>query len=244
MSRRVLPDENLTNFPMIPFGTWSRVTRLWIVFGFNLALMGALAAVGIIAHSIGVLAEGVDYFGDAAGIAVVLVAIKLSKQRGTSKSRSRHPNATKWAALVNGGWLLILTLLVSVGAVDRLVSGSRPVKSLPVLIVSGVAALVMLVGALILGGKADDDGDNAEGGDFHMRAVLLDTAADAVAAATVAVTAFIMLATHGWYWLDPVVALVVSVVIGFQLIPLLRRTARSLWNDQQRPGIAKATPPN
>jgi cobalt-zinc-cadmium efflux system protein len=217
------------NRRMKPANVMSRVARLWIVFGLNLALIGALVTVGIGAHSLGVLAEGADCLADAAGIGVALFAISLSKKLYSSGERSRYPNATKWAALVNGGWLLILTILVSAGAISRLVNGTQLVHGLPVLIVSVAAALLMLAGALILGGEVDDDDDGDD--DLHMKAVMLDTAADAAAAACVAVTGAIIFATNGLYWLDPTVALVVSVVIAYHAIILLRRVVRALRRE-------------
>ena len=207
----------------------SRVARLWIVFGLNLALIGALVTVGIGAHSLGVLAEGADYLADAAGIGVALFAISLSKKPYSSGERSRYPKATNWAALINGGWLLILTILVSAGAISRLVNGTHQVHGLPVLIVSAAAALLMLAGALILGGEVDDGDDGDD--DLHMKAVMLDTAADAAAAASVAVTGAIIFVTNGLYWLDPTVALIVSVVIAYHAIILLRRVVRTLRRE-------------
>lgn len=53
----------------------SRTTRLWIVLALNLVLIGGLVFVGVGAHSLGVLAEGADYIGDAGGVGVALVAI-------------------------------------------------------------------------------------------------------------------------------------------------------------------------
>jgi hypothetical protein len=46
---------------------------------------------------------------------------------------------------------------VAVAALRRLVSGAPTVDGLPVLIVSTIAAVVMLAGALVLGGDLDDD---------------------------------------------------------------------------------------
>ncbi len=63
----------------------SRSIRLWIVLGLNLALVGVLAAVGIGAHSSGVMAEGADYLADAAAIGVALLAIR---QLGFASVRS------------------------------------------------------------------------------------------------------------------------------------------------------------
>jgi cobalt-zinc-cadmium efflux system protein len=50
---------------------------------------------------------------------------------------------------------------------------------------------------------------------LNIEAVLLDTAADAAAAGGVAVSGAVILATGGWYWLDPAVALVIAVVVGY-----------------------------
>ena len=189
-------------------------------------------AVGVGAHSLGVLAEGADYLADAAAIVVSLFAIWLSHLPATTTRPQGYPKATTWAALVNGGWLLMLTGLVGVAAIDRLVTGTMQVHGLPVLVVSGVAAVVMVVGALILGGDEDDDD---EGGNLNMRAVLLDTAADAAAAGSVAVTGAI-LATGGLYWLDPTVALLVSAVIAYHAFKLLRRVIVALRNADPPPG--------
>ena len=138
----------------------SRSSRLWMVLGLNLALVGLLIAVGIAAHSLGVLAEGADYLADAAAIGVSLLAIWLSGRPPTSARPGGYPKATAWAALVNGCWLLVLTVLVSATAIYRLVAGTHEVHGLPVLIVSSIAALVMVVGALILGGDEEDEDDH------------------------------------------------------------------------------------
>jgi Co/Zn/Cd efflux system component len=66
--------------------------------GLNLALVAALVIVGVTAHSLGVLAAGVDYLADAAAIAVSLFAIQLAHQPERSAA---HANATNIAALVN-----------------------------------------------------------------------------------------------------------------------------------------------
>jgi cobalt-zinc-cadmium efflux system protein len=206
-----------------------RSTRLWLVLGLNLALVGVLAAVGIGAHSLGVMAEGADYLADAAAIGVALLAIWLSGRPPTTARPHGYPKAEAWAALVNAGWLLTLTALVASVAIARLISGIREVHGLPVLIVSTIAAVAMVAGALILAGDEDDENDG--GGTLNMRAVLLDTAADAAAAATVAVTGAIILAARGNYWLDPAVALAVSGVIGYHSIRLLRRVITALGSD-------------
>jgi cobalt-zinc-cadmium efflux system protein len=197
----------------------SRARRLGAVLLLNLALVAALVVVGLAAHSLAVLAAGADYLADAAAIGVSLLAIRLAARPGG------HPRATTVAALVNAGWLLIVNIAITVAAIEHLAAGTRAVKGLPVLIVSAIAAAVMLAGALILGGD-DDDGDGGE--DLNVRAVLLDTAADAAAAAGVAVSGAVILGTGGWYWLDPATALVIAVIIGYHALKLTREITAAL----------------
>lgn len=199
--------------------------RLIAVLVLNLLLIAALVIVGLGAHSLGVLAAGGDYLADASAIGVSLLAIRLARRPPTPERPDGHPNATNIAALVNAGWLLILNIGIVVTAIHRLASGVPEVHGLPVLIVSGIAAAVMLVGALILGGDIDDD-DEEE--DLNMKAVLLDTAADAIAAGGVAITGAIILAKAGWYWLDPAVALIIAVVVAYHALRLIRKVVTAL----------------
>jgi cobalt-zinc-cadmium efflux system protein len=189
----------------------------------NLALVASLIVVGLIAHSLAVFAEGSDYLLDAAGVGVALLAIRLAA-RPTSRARPNgYPKATSVAALVNAGWLLILELLVAGAAADRLITGTPQVGGLAVLVVSGVAALVMAIGALILHGDADGGEGETQERDLSVAAVLLDTVADAAAALGVAAAGGIILATRGWYWLDPAVALAVAVVVAYHAFRLVRK---------------------
>ena len=56
-----------------------------------------------------------------------------------------------------------------------------------------------------------------------------DAAGVAVAAAAgVAVVGAIILATGGWYWLDPAVALTIAVVVACHALALIRKVAARL----------------
>ena len=195
----------------------SRVQRLTVVLVLNLALVAGLVAVGIGAHSLGVLAEGGDYLLDAAGAGLALLAIRLSA-RG---ARGGGLGPTGTVALINAGWLLALELIVMGVSIDRLATRTPAVHGLPVLVASGIAALVMTAGALVL--RADDDGEER---DLSVAAVLLDTVADAAAAAGVAAAGAVILVARGAYWLDPAVALIIAILIGYHAVALIRTIFR------------------
>ncbi|MGE5135300.1 MAG: cation diffusion facilitator family transporter [Gemmatimonadota bacterium] len=205
----------------------TRTTRLAIVLLLNLALVAGLVTVGLAAHSLGVLAAGGDYLADAAAIGVSLLAIALSRRPATARRPAGHPRATAYAALLNAGLLLAVVAFVAAGAVRRLTAGTGEVHGLPVLIASAVAALTMLGGGLLL--RADEDSEqDTEGDRANMRAAVLDTLADSAAAAGVAATGAVIAVWPGLSWLDPAVALVIAVVIGYHAAVLVRDVLRSL----------------
>lgn len=188
-------------------------TRLGVVLGINVAMVLALLLVGLVTHSLGVLAAGADYLGDALGTGLSLVALQMSRHK------HGHPRATSYAALINSSFLLLATLTVAAEAVHRLSVGAPSVHGLPVVIVSAMAASAMIVCAFILG--------NVEG-DLNMESVMLDTVADAAAAVGVAISGVIILATSDTYWLDSLVALLIALVVGYHAIRLMRRVLSDL----------------
>jgi cobalt-zinc-cadmium efflux system protein len=203
----------------------SRGQRLTVVLVLNLALVAGLVAVGASAHSLGVLAEGGDYLLDAAGAGLALLAIRLS----AGGERRWRLSPTGAAALVNAGWLLLLELIVAGASIDRLVTRTPRVHGLPVLVASGIAAVVMTAAALVL--RGDDDSEH----DLSVAAVLLDTVADAAAAAGVAAAGAIILVVRGWYWLDPAVALTIAVLVAYHAVALIRTLLRGS-DPGARPG--------
>ena len=227
----------------VTLGGMSRVTRLATVALLNLALVAGLVAAGLAAHSLGVLAAGGDYLADAAAIGVSLLAVLLGRRPPAPRHPHGYPRATAYAALLNASLLLAVAGLVVAGAVRRLAAGGGHVHGLPVLIASGVAALAMLGGGLILGG--DEPGEEDSAGDrANMRAALLDTLADSAAAAGVAVTGAVILAWPGLSWLDPSVALVIALVIGYHAARLVRDVLRTLRpaHREPSPGPLQAHP--
>jgi cobalt-zinc-cadmium efflux system protein len=182
--------------------------RLTLVLLLNVGMVVALVVVGLASHSLGVLAAGGDYLGDAAGVSLSLMALRMSRhKRG-------HPRATSYAALANATFLLLVTAVVIVEGLRRLVTGTPHVEGLPVIVVAVIAALVMAICALIIGTVESDD--------LNMRSVMLDTLADAVSAAGVTISGAIILATKGSYWLDPTVALGIAVIIAYHAMKLIR----------------------
>ena len=196
--------------------------RLGLVLVLNLLMIAGLLIVGLATHSLGVLAAGGDYAADSVAILLGIMAIQIAKHpRG-------HPNAPTYVALINSLVLLVVTCFVIVGGVRRLTTHTPEIQGLGVLIVSLIAMASMIVAAFILGRGAGSE-------DLHMRSVLLDTIADATAAAGVAVAGGIIYFTGRLYWLDSAVAVLIGVVIGFGALKLLRDVLKALRADAVQP---------
>jgi cobalt-zinc-cadmium efflux system protein len=196
----------------------SQSRRLTIVLALNLALVGGLVAAGILARSVSVLAAAGDTLADCVALVLGLIAIAI-RDRDPD-----HPHATRpiaIAALVNATILIVITLSVGIEAILRLREGSPAVLGLPMALVSIVTLGVMIAGALVLGRSARRE-------DIHMKSVLVDTLADAAAAAGVLVAGSIIWVTHGLYWLDPVIALILAGVIGYTGIRLASQAVAAL----------------
>jgi len=72
---------------------------LGVVLVLNAALVAALVAVGVSAHSVAVLAEGLDYLADAAAIGMTLLAMRVEAEfwlKGPNRCTSRK--APPWTA--------------------------------------------------------------------------------------------------------------------------------------------------
>jgi cobalt-zinc-cadmium efflux system protein len=186
----------------------SQRRRLTILLAMNAAMIAGLVVVGLLAHSLGVLAAGGDYVADSAAILLGIIAVTIRERVGP------HSKAPTYVAAINASALLVVTALVLIEAVRRLLNGTPVINGLPVLIVSGIATAVMLAGVFVLGTAAGSE-------DLHMRSVLLDTASDALASAAVAVSGAIIYVTDRYYWLDSLLSLVIALVIGAGAVRLL-----------------------
>jgi len=193
----------------------SQRRRLTILLALNLTMITALIVVGLAARSLGVLAAGGDYVADSAAILLGIAAVTIRERAGEN---SRAPT---YVAILNYSALLVVTLAVIGAAVRRLALGTPEVHGLPVMIVSVIATGVMVLGIFVLGTGAGEQ-------DLHMRSVLLDTIADALAAAAVAVGGAVIYLTGRFFWLDSVLAAGIGAAVGIGALRLLRDAATAL----------------
>lgn len=170
------------------------------------------AAAGFAIGSLALLADAAHNLIDVAGLLIAWGAVIASRRPPSDRFSYGLGRTTILAALANA-----IAILIGVGAVvlESIQRFSDPVTvpALPVLLVA-LIGIAINAGTAMLFSKDRQHDLNAEGAFLHM-------AADAAVSAGVVVAAVAMLVT-GWAWIDPLAAILVSVVIAFAAFGLLR----------------------
>ncbi|MDQ6840355.1 MAG: cation diffusion facilitator family transporter, partial [Actinomycetota bacterium] len=79
----------------------SRSRRLAIALGINVALVAAQVVFGLLAHSLGLLADAGHNLSDVAAVVVSLVAVRWARRAATAERSYGYHRGTILAALVN-----------------------------------------------------------------------------------------------------------------------------------------------
>jgi cobalt-zinc-cadmium efflux system protein len=196
----------------------SRTRRLSIALGLNAVLVAAQVAFGVVAHSLGLLADAGHNLSDVAAVVVSLVAVRWARRAATAERSYGYHRGTILAALVNAGTILVATSFIVYEGVRRLAS--------PVPVRGGVVATVALAAFLVNAGAAIVLRE--PGADLNMRSALLHMAGDALASLGVAVAGLVILVTGRFLWLDPVVSMAIGALIAVEAFVLVRQAAEVL----------------
>lgn len=187
----------------------------WAV-GLNVAYVIVEASAGFLTGSLALLADAAHNLTDVAGLLIAWGAAVLAKRAGSASYTFGYGRATILAAMFNAIAILIGVVVVVWEAAHRFQTVVE-VPGLTILIVA-LVGIAVNTGSALLFLKSRKGDLNANGAFLHM-------AADAaVSGAVVLAAAGIMLT--GWHWLDPAVAIAVSVLIAFTAWGLLRASLR------------------
>jgi cobalt-zinc-cadmium efflux system protein len=180
--------------------------------GLNTGYVIVEGAAGWFTGSLALLADAAHNLTDVAGLLIAWGAEVLAKRAVTARHTWGLGRATILAALFNAIAILVGVGAVTWEAVHRL-SDPVAVPGLTVMLVALVGIAVNTGSALLF--MSSRKGDlNAKGAFLHMAADAAVSGAVVLAAAGIIVT--------GWDWLDPAVAIAVSLLIAITAAGLFR----------------------
>jgi cobalt-zinc-cadmium efflux system protein len=173
-------------------------------------------AYGFLAHSTALMADAGHNLSDVLGLLLAWGAAILSKTQPAGRYTYGLRSTSILAALVNATLLLLACGAIALEALQRFIEPAQ-VAGLTVSAVAGVGLVINGFSAWLF----MDAGKH----DLNLRGAFLHMAFDAAVSLGVVITGLAMFMT-GWYWLDPVISLVIVAVVLIGTWSLLRDAIR------------------
>ena len=185
---------------------------LWFALIVNLAMFAIEIGAGVQSGSVSLLADAIDFLGDAANYAVSLLVLSMALAWRA------------WAALLKGASMLLFGLFVAGRAVWALLHGLPP-EAMTMGVVGALALTANVVVAVLLYTHRD--------GDANMRSVWLCTRNDAIGNLAVMLAALGVFGT-GSAWPDLAVAAVMAGLAIWGGWSVVQHARRELHRDHHR----------
>ncbi|HTW91406.1 MAG TPA: cation diffusion facilitator family transporter [bacterium] len=185
--------------------------------GLNLGFAVAELIFGLIANSLALVADSIHDASDALTLGLSYFGLKLSERAPNQRRTFGYRKVRILTAFINALVLAGLTVFILRAAILRIMS-PEPVKS-PILIVMAVAGLVVN-GLAVLMLRRDRQSLNIRAAMWHLMEDLLGWIAVLVGGIVIKLT--------GWYVIDPVLSLAVSVFVIYGAYSVFRESASIL----------------
>ena len=197
-------------------GTSERRLALSLVL--NLVITAAEVAGGLFSNSLALLSDAVHNLSDASSLGVSWLAKRISRMDRTPTHSFGFKRAEVLASLVNTVALMGIGVFLLVEAVRKFLH-PEPVVGVVMLVVAVVGLLGNLFTAWLLHAGSKES--------LNIRSAYLHIVMDALSSVGVIVAALLMMA-FGWFWLDPLLTLAVSLYVLRESWPLLKKSINIL----------------
>jgi cobalt-zinc-cadmium efflux system protein len=191
-------------------------TSFWVGIGLNFLFVVIEVVIGLLIHSLSLLSDAGHNLADVGALALSLLAYKLLKVKPNDRYTYGYSKTSILVALFNA-----MVLMVSIGAIiyeamHRFLH-PEPLPGFTIAIVAVIGIVINAVTALMFLHDKDKD--------LNIKSAYLHLMGDAVVSLALAVGGVMMYYTH-WYWLDPMLSVVVAVVILANTWSLLKDSLR------------------
>jgi len=168
--------------------------------------------------SLALLADAGHMFTDVAALILALTAVWFASRPATSKKTFGYYRLEIIAALVNGVALVVISLMIFYGAYERWLD-PPVIRTGPMMAVAAGGLAVNLICAWILRGRHEID--------LNIRGAWMHVMGDALGSVA-AILAGACMALFGWYAADALFSVVISLLIIWGSIRLIRESTNVL----------------
>ena len=184
----------------------------------NVVITVAQVIGGIISGSLALLSDALHNLSDVISLVISYVANALSRKQASTNKTFGYKRAEIIAAFVNSATLIIVAVFLIIEAIERFFSpqdiGTGIVIALSVLGILANGFSVLLL-------KSDSEKN------MNMRSAYLHLLTDMMASVAVLVGGILMYYFQ-WYWIDPLLTLVIALYLIYMGLQLLRTSTKVL----------------
>lgn len=178
----------------------------------NLAFVVIEAGYGFVADSLALITDAGHNLSDVIGLLLAWGAAVLAGFKPTPRRTYGFRRVTILASLFSALLLLVALGAIFWEAVGRL-SERHPVDSVTIIVVAGIGVVINTVTAMLF--------FSGQKHDLNIKGAFLHMAADAAISLGVVIAGIAIMAT-GFYWIDPLLGILIAVIILIGTLGLLR----------------------
>jgi len=195
----------------------SAVNKAFIVgIALNFLFVIIEVVAGLYVHSLSLLSDAGHNLADVGSLALSLLAFRLLKVKPTERYTYGFRKTSILTALFNAVILLVSIGAIAYEAIHRFFN-PEPVPGTTIAIVAAAGIFVNGLTATLFLREKDKD--------LNIKSAYLHLLSDALVSLGLVVAGIVIYYTH-WYWLDPVLSVVIAAVILISTWGLLRDSLR------------------
>lgn len=193
---------------------------LAISLGLTATVMVVQIAGAILSGSLALLADAAHMFTDSSALVIALIATAVAARPADARRTFGYQRAEVFAALINAIILIVLTVSVAFGGIQRLLNPGDVEVAGPVMLTVAVIGMIANATSLWLLSRAQATSINVRGAYLEVMGDLLGSVMVIVAA--------IVIVTTGWMPADAIASLLIAAMIVPRAVSLLREVVSVL----------------
>jgi cobalt-zinc-cadmium efflux system protein len=183
----------------------------------NLAFVIVEVAFGFTIHSLSLLSDAAHNLADVGTLALSLLAFRLLKIKANEQYTYGYRKTSILVALFNSVVLLVSIGGIAFEAVHKFMTPPEPLPGKVIALVAGIGIVINAGTALFFYREKEKD--------INIKSAYLHMMSDALVSAGIVVGGLVMYYTQ-WYWIDPLLSLIIAAVILISTWRLLKASLR------------------
>ena len=184
----------------------------------NIFITLAQVVGGIVSGSLALLSDALHNFSDVLSLIISYVATILARKEASANRTFGYKRAEIIAAFVNSATLIVVAVILIIEAIERFASPQEIASNL-VIALSLLGILVNGFSVLLLKKDASRN--------MNMRSAYLHLFTDMMASVAVLIGGLLMM-FYEWYWVDPLLTILIALYLIYMGYDLLRNSTRVL----------------